>query len=169
MSGEFTVATSKVFFKIRSRSKRVSAGNERGGAVIEFTLIMPVLLLTMTGMAAFGFAIHNEIVLTNAVNTGAQLLAFSRGQTTDPCATASSAINSAGPSLVSGLSLSFVFTPVSGGSTYSYGSTTSCAAAATYMVQSGSVQVTGTYPCALGVYGESFTCLLRAQTTEFIQ
>jgi TadE-like protein len=147
-------------FKIRSRNKRVG---ERGGAVIEFTLIMPVLLLTMTGMAAFGFAIHNEIVLTNAVNTGAQLLAFSRGQTTDPCATAYSAITGAAPSLTSGLSLSFVIDGTS------YPSTTSCPSGTASMVQGTSAQITGTYPCALGVYGESFTCQLRAQTTEFIQ
>jgi hypothetical protein len=147
-------------FKIRSGNKRVG---ERGGAVIEFTLIMPVLLLTMTGMAAFGFAIHNEIVLTNAVNTGAQLLAFSRGQTTDPCATAYSAITGAAPSLTSGLSLSFVIDGTS------YPSTTSCPSGTASMVQGTSAQITGTYPCALGVYGESFTCQLRAQTTEFIQ
>src|SRR5262245_50988575 len=71
----------------RSRLKR-AAGNERGQSLVEFTLAMPILLLLMTGMTSFGFAMHNNIILTNAVNAGAQQLAFSRGQTTDPCATA---------------------------------------------------------------------------------
>jgi Flp pilus assembly protein TadG len=157
------VATLKACFKIWSGGKRTGAGNRRGGAVIEFTLIMPVLLLTMTGMAAFGFAIHNEIVLTNAVNIGTQLLAFSRGQSTDPCNTAYTAITSAAPSLTSGLSVTYVID----GTTYA--ATTTCAAGAANMVQGTSVQITATYPCALGVYGESYTCQLRAQTTELIQ
>jgi Flp pilus assembly protein TadG len=157
------VTTSKVCFKIRSRHKRLSASKERGGALVEFTLVMPFLLLVATGMAAFGMALHNDLVLTNAVNTGAQALAFSRGQTSDPCATAYSAISSAAPSLTSGLSLSFV---INGSS---YAATTSCTAGAAGMVQGASAQVTGTYPCALGVFGESFTCALKSQITEIIQ
>lgn len=157
------MAASKVCVKIRSGRKRVSAGSKRGSTVIEFTLVMPILLLTMTGMLAFGFALNNELVLTNAVNTGAQLLAFSRGQTTDPCATAYTAITSAAPSLKTSLSLTFVIN----GSTYA--ATNTCAAAAANMVQGASAQVTGTYPCVLYVFSENFSCHLGAQTTEFIQ
>ena len=102
------MAISEVCVKIRPGGKRVSGGNKRGGSFVEFTLVMPVLLLTMTGMASFGFALHNDLMLTNAVNTGAQLLAISRGQTTDPCATAYTAIGGAAPSLKTDLSLTFV-------------------------------------------------------------
>jgi len=103
---------------------------------------MPVMLLTMTGLFSFGFALHNDLVLTNAVNTGAQLLAVSRGQTTDPCATAFTSITGAAPSLTTGLSLSFVIN----GATYS--ATNSCTAGAANMVQGGSAQVTATYPAS---------------------
>ena len=138
--------------------------HQRGGTLIEFTLVMPVLLAIMTGMVSFGFALHNDLLLTNAVNTGAQLLSFSRGQTSDPCATASAAINSAAPTLASGVSLTFVIN----GSTYS--STTSCSAATANMVQGASAQVTATYPCTLAVVGMSFpACHLGTSTTEFIQ
>lgn len=157
------MAISKVCFKIRSGAKRVSAGNQRGGTLIEFTLVMPFLLLSMTGLVAFGFALHNELVLTNAVNAGGQALAFSRGQTSDPCATAYTAITAAAPSLTSGLSLTFVIN----GTTYA--STDTCAAATANMVQAASAQITGTYPCALGIVGESYSCELRSQVTEFIQ
>jgi Flp pilus assembly protein TadG len=145
------------------QGRRSEARRRRGGSLIEFTLVMPLLLLTTTGMAAFGFVLHNELVLTNAVNTGAQQLAFSRGQTADPCATAYTAISNAAPSLTSGLSLTFVIN----GTTYV--ATTSCTGGAANMVQGAPAQVTATYPCALGVFRGSFSCSLGTQTTELIQ
>ncbi|HTQ54106.1 MAG TPA: TadE/TadG family type IV pilus assembly protein [Bryobacteraceae bacterium] len=148
--------------RIRPGTKPARAGN-RGGSLIEFTLVMPVLLLVMTGLVSFGFALHNELVLTNAVSTGAQLLSFSRGQTSDPCATASTAIKNAAPSLGSGITFSFVIN----GTTYTG---TSCTAGAAKMVQGANAQVTGSYPCTLAVFGESFpNCALKSQITEFIQ
>jgi Flp pilus assembly protein TadG len=161
---DLSMANSKVCVKIGRGGKRIGAGKERGGSFVEFTLVMPVMLLTMTGLFSFGFALHNDLVLTNAVNTGAQLLAVSRGQTTDPCATAFTSITGAAPSLTTGLSLSFVIN----GATYS--ATNSCTAGAANMVQGGSAQVTATYPCKLVVFGMSFpTCALKTQITEFIQ
>jgi len=162
--GKFFVATSEASVKVRSGRKRLGAGNQRGNSLIEFTLVMPVMLLIMTGMVSFGFALHNDLVLTNSVNAGAQLLAFSRGQTSDPCATAYAAISSAAPSLNSGLSVSFVIN----GSTYS--ATTSCPSGTTNMVQGATAQVTATYPCVLAVFGESFpSCKLQTQVAEVIQ
>jgi Flp pilus assembly protein TadG len=146
---------------MRARGKRASAGN----SLIEFTLVMTVLLLVTTGLVSFGLALHNDLLLTNAVSTGAQLLAFSRGQTADPCATASAAINNAAPSLSSSISLTFVID----GTTYS--STTSCPSATSNMVEGATAQVTGTYPCVLAVVGQNFskTCNLQSQISEFIQ
>lgn len=142
---------------------RTGADRERGQSLIEFTLIVPVLLLVMTGMVSFGMALHNDLILTTAVNSGAQQLAFSRGQTTDPCATAYSAITNAAPTLASKLSLSLVIN----GTSYS---TTTCPSGASNLVQGASAQVTATYPCVLAVIGQSFAaCSLRSQVTEFIQ
>src|SRR5580658_6326495 len=120
------MATSKVCVEIRPGGKRTGAGSERGGSFVEFTLVMPVLLLIMTGMVCFGFALHNDLVLTNAVNTGAQLLAISRGQTADPCVAANTAISGAAPSLTTGLS------------------------------QGASAQVMATCPRSLAVFGTNF-------------
>lgn len=146
------------------RPARQRTRGERGNSLVEFTFIMPVLLIVMTGMVSFGIALHNDLMLTTAVNTGAQQLAFSRGQTSDPCATAYSAITSAAPSLSSGISLSFVIDGTS------YSSTTSCPSATTNMVQGASAEVTATYPCVLTVFRESFaSCSLKSQVTEFIQ
>lgn len=147
-----------VKFRSGARSDR-----ENGGSLIEFTLVMPVLLLVMTGMVSFGFALHNELLLTNAVSTGAQLLSFSRGQTTDPCSTTYSAITNAAPGLASSISVSYVIN----GASYS-GS--SCTAGASNMAQGANAQVTGSYPCVLAVFGQYYpSCTLRSQVTEFIQ
>lgn len=143
----------------RSRAK-----NERGSAFIEFTLVMPVLLLVATGLASFGIALHNDLVLTNAVTAGAQLASISRGQTTDPCATAYTAISNAAPSLTSGLSVRYIIN----GTTYN---SNSCTAGAVNMVQGATFQITGSYPYSLAVFGQSFngSHSLVAQVSEYVQ
>jgi Flp pilus assembly protein TadG len=153
-----------VFVKIRSGDKRASSGNERGSSSLELALVMPILMLILLGLASFGLTLHDLLVLTNGVNAGAQLLSMSRGQTTDPCSTASSAISSAAPSLTTGLSLTFVIN----GTTYA--ATTSCPAGVSNMVQGATAQITATYPCTLTVFGVlSPTCSLQARTAESIQ
>ena len=147
-----------------SRDFRRFRGNRRGQSLVEFSLAAPLLLITATGMVAFGLALYDQIVLANGVNAGAQTLALSRGQTTDPCATASTAIENASPSL-STSKLSFKF--IINGTSYT---STSCTAGAANMVQGATVQVTANYPCVLAVYGLNATsCGLGAQTSEMIQ
>ena len=123
-------------------------------------------MLIVTGIFTFGIAITNYMELTNAVATGAQLLAVSRGQTTDPCAVTAAAVEAAVPTLNS-KSLSFSF--VINGDSYP-GSSCSAGAPAD-MLQGTPAQVTVTYPCSLSVYGHDYvpSCLLQAQTTELIQ
>jgi Flp pilus assembly protein TadG len=162
MAVKITEKTRSAGEQIGSRGGR--AGSKRGQSLIEFTLVMPILLMTMTGMVSFGMSMRNFLVLTNAVNSGAQALSMSRGQTTDPCATAYSAIVSAGPSLTTS-DLSFTF--VINGSTYT---STSCTAGASKMVQGATAQVSATYPCVLAVYGlNASVCSLGTQTGEIIQ
>jgi Flp pilus assembly protein TadG len=146
-------------------AKRGGAGSRRGQSLIEFTLVMPILLMTMTGMVSFGMTMRNYLVLTNAVNTGAQALSMSRGQTTDPCATATAAIESAAPNLTPA-NLSFTY--VINGNTYT---STSCTAGAANMTQGGSLQVTVSYPCSFTmIYKTTFpACNLSSQTAELIQ
>ncbi len=150
---------------------RAACRREHGQSAVELALCLPVLLLVVTGILTFGLAINNYIILTDATGVGARALAISRGQTTDPCSTVSSAVYAASPILTKGsLNFSFSFN----GSTYtgancSSGSTTSGAAAK--LVQGSPAQVTVTYPCVLQVYGHNYapSCSLQAQTTELIQ
>ncbi len=125
---------------------------------------MPMLIVLMTGMISFGFAMWSGMLLENGVIQGAQLVAISRGQTADPCATGWGAITNAAPSLSSGVNVTFVIN----GNTYT--NSTSCTAGSAYMVQGQSVRVTATYPCTIAVpWLVVPSCQLKSQVTEVIQ
>jgi Flp pilus assembly protein TadG len=136
-------------------------------------------MLVATGIFAFGIALNNYLELTNAVTIGAQLLAVSRGNTSNPCQTATNAIYNAAPYLQEGsLSFNYTFTPSTGGTSTSFaGNSNECSAtgssgATAYMLQGEQVAVTATYPCTLVGYGfnlSSLGCTLTANVTEIIQ
>lgn len=147
------------------------AGEARGSALIEFALVVPMLLVLVTGICSFGLAFANYLMVTQAVGVGAQLLAISRGQTTDPCSTTATAVYNAAP-LLSAASFSFTF--VLNGTTYpgtSCSSTSTTTGAAGNLVQGQPAEVTVTYPCSLVVFEKNYapTCSLKAQTTEVVQ
>ena len=149
--------------EVRERGGR-RAGSRRGQSLIEFTLVMPLLLIMMTGMVSVGLARNNFLVLTNGVNIGTQRLAMSRGQTTDPCATAYAAIQAAAPTLTAS-SISFNFS-INGASF----TTTSCATGAADMVQGTAATITATYPCVYAIYAMSnHACSVAASSSEMIQ
>jgi Flp pilus assembly protein TadG len=152
-------------------SSRPRAFDENGQAMVEMALALPVLLLVLTGILTFGLAFNNYVLLTEATSIGARTLAISRGATTDPCATASSAVIAAAP-LLSAANLSFTFSL--NGTTYtgtSCSSGSSTTGAAANLVQGTNAIVTVTYPCSLAVYGANYAphCSLQAQMTELVQ
>ena len=114
---------------------------------------------------------NNYLQLTDGVNIGARQLAISRGQTTDPCSTASAAVISAA-SLLKSSNLTFKLT-LNGtsytGTTCSSSSTTTGAAG--NLVQGTTATLLVTYPCSLKVYGSTLvsTCMLTSQTSEMVQ
>jgi Flp pilus assembly protein TadG len=144
---------------------------EEGQAMVEMALLLPVLLLLVTGLLTFAVALNNYVMLIQATGVGARAIAISRGQTTDPCATASQAVSAAAPLLTAG-NLSYTFnlngTTYTGASCSSGSSTTGAAA---NLVQGSNAVVTVTYPCSLVVYGANYApnCQLQAQITELIQ
>jgi len=153
------------------RVRRLRTRNERGASVIEVALVMPILLLVVTGICTFGIALNNYLMLTDATSIGARLLAISRNQTTDPCAYTVPAVYNAAPLLTqSSFSFTWVFTEPNGTVDGTY-TGTSCTKAAAYMQPSEAAQMTVTYPCSLAVYGVNYSpgCTLKAQTTELIQ
>ena len=57
---------------------------EDGQALVEFAIVLPVLLLLVTGIIQFGMMYNRYITLTDAVRTGVRELALGRGLN-DPC------------------------------------------------------------------------------------
>lgn len=155
----------------RKIGRRTGAG-ERGQAMVEFAMGVPLLLTLLVASAVFGVAFNNELTVTAATTTGAQLLSISRGSTSDPCATTSTAIKQAAPGLTaSSLTYSIAFgsgSPVTYGSPYTG---TSCTSATSSLVSGNTAKVTVTYPCNLQIMGFNIvpSCTLSAQTAELIQ
>lgn len=55
------------------RAGAVRAGAQRGTALVEFALVLPLLLVLVMGIIDFGRAYQTQIMLTNAVREGARL------------------------------------------------------------------------------------------------
>ncbi len=158
----------------QDRSLFVVAGvgrSEAGGSLVETALVLPVLLLIVTGVFSFGIALNNYLELTDGVGVSARALAISRGQTTDPCATTAAVFEKAAPLLKpASIGYTFVLNGTSyTGKTCSSSSTTTGAAG--NLVQGAAAQVTVTYPCNLTVYNKNYApvCTLTSQTTELVQ
>jgi Flp pilus assembly protein TadG len=142
-------------------------GKEDGQSLLEFAVSLPILLVVVTGILAFGLVLNNYVMLTNATDNGARALAISRGQTTDPCATTVDAVYAAAPVLRQS---GYTFAITLNGTKYT-GTTCNSSAAVANMVQGAQAQVTVSYPCSLAMYGMNAApgCMLQAQTTSLIQ
>jgi Flp pilus assembly protein TadG len=155
----------------RNRIRERLLHSEDGQSLIEFALCLPPLALLMTGLFAFGIAISNYMVLTNATNVAAMQLAISAGDTLDPCATVSSVVYNGAPNFIQsslGFSLLLNGTTYTGASCSSSSTTTG---AAGNVISGKSVTVTVTYPCNLSVFrANNFpNCVLTAKTAELVQ
>jgi Flp pilus assembly protein TadG len=149
---------------LAARLRVLLASRNEGSALVEFALVVPMMMAVMMGLLTCGTALSNLVALTNAVDTGARILAVSRGETTDPCATAVAAIYAAAPQLKQA---NFTFTFVLNGTSYSG---TTCAAGAANLVTAGPAQVTATYPAQISLFGYTPSALnMTAQTTELVQ
>jgi Flp pilus assembly protein TadG len=159
----------------RSNQGRVT---EHGQSAVEFALSLPLLLGLLLAITVFGVAFNNELTLTAATTAGAQQLSISRGDTSDPCSTASTAVIAAASGLTtSNITFSIKFgtgNPPTYGTAYSG---TSCTGAASDLVAGDSAQLTTTYPCnvSIPIVLENLTgwsppsCTLTAQSAELIQ
>ena len=142
---------------------------ENGQAAVEIAFTLPLLLLVVTGILAFGLTLNNYMMLTDSVSVAGRQIAISRGNTTDPCATAVTAVTTAAPNLKPS-KLSYTLTL--NGTAYtgtSCSSSSTTTGAAGNLVQGSDATLNVTYPCTLGVYGMHLTCSLAAQVTEIVQ
>ena len=72
--------------------------SERGQAMVETAIVMPVLLLVLLGLIQFGLLFRDYLALVDAVRVGARAGAVSRG-TADPPATAEAKVRAASSDL----------------------------------------------------------------------
>lgn len=183
--------------KLQSATRRPIAGRlarirqcwrrDDGSTIAEMALVLPIMLVVLTGVFSFGIALNQYLVLTNAVNNGARAFAMSApsqdnnvsiASGSDPCKFAATTIqNSASTLTASNLTYTITY--------YSYkGDPSSTAATAQYtgtgssqpscsslkMWQLDYVTVQATYPVAPVLYGWASRQLsLTAISTEMIQ
>lgn len=64
-------------------TRSVKTGEERGAALVEFALCLPLLLVVIAGIVDFGFAFQRYEVITNAAREGARLASLPQYQGND--------------------------------------------------------------------------------------
>jgi Flp pilus assembly protein TadG len=134
--------------------KRIDAqhfsGNE-GNAIVEFALVLPILLMVVTGIWQFGVAYNHFIVLTQATTAGAQTLQSDRlSPADDPCADTYNAIVNAAPTL-NPAKVSVTISMNNGAAI----TKNTCSGQQTQLAMGGPVTVQATYPYTLTVAGLS--------------
>lgn len=72
-------------------ARRNAIRGERGQSLVEFTIILPILLLLLLGILQFGVVFNNYITLTDAVRAGARQAAVGRS-VADPVGSAVSRV-----------------------------------------------------------------------------
>jgi Flp pilus assembly protein TadG len=70
----------------RARRVRIRRDAERGAALVEFALVIPIFLIVTFGMISMGLLMNEYLELTEVCNIGGQQLALMRNNT-DPCQT----------------------------------------------------------------------------------
>lgn len=161
---------------LAARLRAFFGSGSEGGALVEFAVTLPVVLLLITGIFTFSVALYQKLTLAEAVSTGGRFLAVARGDN-DPCQeTAAQIYNAVQPGLnTSNLTITLTLdgAGVTGTQyTISGGSTGAACAGTTAMGTQGggTATVYAQYTCSLAVYGYTFPgCSLGTQITEVIQ
>lgn len=161
---------------------RSEIGREDGQSLVEFGIVVPLLLLVLTGIFSFGIIFNQYQILTNATNSAARAFALSAGgaanststaPSADPCAYVATIVQSDVPGMnTANLNYTIVYTvnSTSTATTYTGTGSTAPTCANLVMNQSDTVQVTVTYPVSALLYSwtsKSYT--LTATSTEFVQ
>jgi Flp pilus assembly protein TadG len=88
-------------------SRRRTIDSQRGQAVVELVLVLPVLMLVLLAILQFGMVFKDYLALTDAVRAGARKGAVSRHDA-DPSATTKAAVKAAADDLGSELEVTAV-------------------------------------------------------------
>jgi Flp pilus assembly protein TadG len=80
----------------KSQPQTLSLKSERGQALTEFALVLPIIALILFGIAQFGVVFNNYLTLTDAVRAGARKAAVSRLEPCPTCKAEEAVRNAAG-------------------------------------------------------------------------
>ncbi|MFP5228381.1 MAG: TadE/TadG family type IV pilus assembly protein [Acidobacteriota bacterium] len=175
--------------RIRRGAARIEAGcgGEEGSTLVEMAMVMPILLVVLTGVFSFGVALNQYLVLTNAVNNGARAFAMSSSSQNggksiapnyDPCTYAATTIQSSASNLTaSSLNYTITYTTYGGtpggtGTTTTFTGTGSSAPSCSTLAMwtSDQVKIQATYPVTPVLFGWASKQLsLSATSMEFVQ
>lgn len=160
-----------------SRMRHLLNSDSEGGALVEMALILPMMMLLITGMFSVGMALSYYMMLTNGISAGARAFAISPqvsitsgGKSvpiTDPCAYAVQMATQATPTINSkAITYTFTYTPA-GGTSVQYTNGT-CDGLTTNVGDF--VQMQASYPYSLFLYGFGPSTLnIQARSAEVMQ
>ena len=137
-------------------SKRHLIRNQKGQALVEFAIVLPILLLLVFGIIQFGILFNNYLTLTDAVRAGARQAAVSRTLSDQVGPAKNRVIQAAANLRLSDLDVTVTpHDPATGTQTF---------------VQGGDVTVTGTYPYSINLLGlVVMSGRMTSQTTERVE
>ena len=105
----------RALLPVRRHGRSVDLESEEGTSLVELAITLPIMLMLLTGAASFSLAFYSLQELGNATTTAVQLVAANQGLVSDPCETATAAVESALPNWkTTKLSLSMTWTDSSG-------------------------------------------------------
>jgi Flp pilus assembly protein TadG len=143
---------------------------EDGQALVEFAIVVPLLLMLVTGIIQFGLMYNKYITLTDAARNGAQTLAIGRGLS-NPCDPA--VLQTVNSGSATGLTSAQVTPSFASGSdfcgtgTYTYNTSGNTSG---NEVQGDQATVTASQPFTLNVFGLGiFQLNLSASASDAIE
>lgn len=143
--------------RVRSRFTRDAEGN----AVVEMAVMLPLVMLIMTGIFSFSAALYQKLQLAEAVSNAGHYLAVARGDA-DPCANAINYLHTAAPALNQS---QMIITMTQNGAAMP----TSCPSPSA-LTQGATAVVTVTYPTSLAIFRSQYSTFnLTSQIQEVIQ
>jgi Flp pilus assembly protein TadG len=142
---------------------RLSHADE-GSALVEMAVVLPLVMLIMTGIFSFSLLLFRQIQLTETVCNGGRYLAVARAAA-DPCASVYSAIQNS-PGLGVNPTIAITQNGTTMPTTCPYNTTTNTS----YLIQGATVNVSVVSTSGLAVYGSAFkTFYLGSQISEIVQ
>jgi Flp pilus assembly protein TadG len=135
---------------------------DEGQSLIEFALVVPIMLLLLSGIMVFAFTMYDMILLQTAASQGVQVLALSQNVPgiADPCTSATTTIGQATRLNSNLIGITFL----NGGTN---GTVISAGSSCESITKGTELTVTLTYPCSYAlIYKFNKSCQLTASESE---